>query len=77
MAHMKQTEQGVWYLADDWHIEDVQSVRLDLNDDQAIHVLEVMANDFDANDGINWLVIQYTADRLYPEEIDDDTRSNG
>jgi hypothetical protein len=74
MAHMKQTETGVWYLSDDWHIEDVQSVRPDLDEDQCIHVLEIMASDFDANNGINWDVISYTADNLYPttEENDDD-----
>jgi hypothetical protein len=72
MAHMKQTETGVWYLSDDWHIEDVQSVRPDLDEDQCIHVLEIMAGDFDANNGINWVVIEYTADVLYPTEENDD-----
>jgi hypothetical protein len=74
MAHMKQTETGVWYLSDDWHIEDVQNVRPDLDEDQCIHVLEIMGSNFDANDGINWDVIRYTADNLYPttEENDDD-----
>ena len=74
MAHMKQTETGVWYLSDDWHIEDVQSVRPDLDEDQCIHVLEILADAFDANDGITWLGIEYTAYRLYPtteEEVND------
>ena len=68
MAHMAQTSAGIWYLADDWHIEDVQSVRPDLNDDQCIHVLEAMADWFDANDGINWEVIEMTAEQLYPQD---------
>ncbi len=74
MAHMKQTETGEWYLSDDWHIEDVQNVRPDLDEDQCIHVLEIMESNFDANEGINWDVIRYTADNLYPttEENDDD-----
>ena len=74
MAHMKQTETGEWYLSDDWHIEDVQSVRPDLDEDQCLEVLDTMANRFDANDGINWDVIRYTADNLYPttEENDDE-----
>ena len=74
MAHMKQTETGVWYLADDWHIEDVKNVRPDLDDDQCLDVLEALADDFDANNGINWEVIEYTADGIYPttEENDDD-----
>jgi len=68
MAHMAQTENGTWYLADDWHIDDVQSVRPDLNDDQCVHVLDTMADWFDANDGINWNVITMTAEQLYPQE---------
>jgi hypothetical protein len=73
MAHMKQTEAGVWYLTDDWHIEDVQNVRPDLDDDQCIHVLEVIADSFDANNGINWDVIEYTANSLFPDlEGEDD-----
>jgi hypothetical protein len=70
---MKQTEAGVWYLTDDWHIEDVQNVRPDLDDDQCIHVLEVIADSFDANNGINWDVIEYTANSLFPDlEGEDD-----
>ena len=68
MAHMKQTETGTWYLADDWHIDDVQSVRPDLNDDHCIEVLQAMANWFDANVGINWGVIEMTAEQVYPQE---------
>ena len=68
MAHMAQTETGAWYLADDWHIDDVQSMRPDLNDDQCIEVWQAMADWFDANDGINWDVITMTAEQLYPQE---------
>lgn len=66
MAHMKQTETGQWYLADDWHIDDVHSVRPDLNIDQCLEVLDAMVDAFDANYGINWDVIEYTANNLYP-----------
>ena len=74
MAMIKETEAGVWYLSDDWHIEDVQNVRPDLDDDQCIDVLFALSEGFDANNGINWEVIKYTADALYPttEENDDD-----
>lgn len=68
MAHMQLNDKGVWYLADDWHIEDVQSVRPDLDDDQALEVLNMLEQDFDANNGINWEVIEYTAESLYPPE---------
>ena len=72
MAHMAQTEAGVWYLTDDWHIEDVQNVRPDLDDDQCIRVLEVIADSFDANNGINWDVIEYFAHTLFPDLEDED-----
>lgn len=68
MAHMQQNEAGEWYLADDWHIDDVKEVRPDLDDDQCIGVLEAVSHAFDANNGINWITIEYIADMLYPEE---------
>ena len=68
MAHMKLDEdKGIWYLADDWHIEDIQSVRADLDDDQAHQVLEAVADNFDANVGITWDVLEFWADELFPE----------
>lgn len=68
MAHIAKTKEGVIYLADDWHIEDVQNVRPDLNDDQCANVLENLADWFDANDGINLDVIEAAAESLYPSE---------
>ena len=62
-------EKGIWYLADDWHIEDVQSVRADLDDDQAHEVLEAVADNFDANVGITWDVLEFWADDLFPAEV--------
>jgi hypothetical protein len=71
MAHLaKIPNTDTWYLADDWHIEDVISVREDLTEDQAAEVLSHLADNFDANNGINWEVIKYTADYLYPLEED-------
>lgn len=75
MAQLKQTDEGIWYLSSDWHIEDVQDVRPDLDDDQCVEVLGVIADNHDANDGINWDVIEYTADRLFPIEEDNDASS--
>jgi len=72
MAHMKQNDEGIWYLADDWHIADVLEIRPDLTEDEALRVLEVLADSFDANNGINWDVIQYTADSIYEEPDDDE-----
>ena len=55
-----------WY-ADWWHIEDVQSVASDLDDDEARRVLEIMARKSDANIGINWDSIEVWADWVRDE----------
>ena len=72
MEHLAQDKDGKFYLADDWHIEDVQAVRPDLTDDQAENVLEAVADNFDANYGINWDILRHWADELYSELEDDD-----
>ena len=55
-------------LQDPWSVEDVQQQRPDLNWEQACDVLYSLAHNFDANIGINWDVIDCTAQDLYPEE---------
>ena len=55
-----------WH-ADWWHIEDVQSVASDLDDDEARRVLEIMARKSDANIGINWDSIEVWADWVRDE----------
>lgn len=49
-----------------WCIEDVQSVREDLDDEQAAHVLATCEARHDADVGINWEFIGAVADSLYP-----------
>ena len=72
MAQLRKNEADVWYLADDWHIEDVLSIRPDLTDDQAVAVLQFLEDEFDANNGINWDVIEYSAEYCFPKENDDE-----
>ena len=55
-------------IAIEWGIEDVLSERPDLTDDQAWHVLETCYFEHDANEGINWIVINGWAEYLYPKE---------
>jgi hypothetical protein len=55
------------FIAIKWQVEDVQSVRPDLSDDEAYEVLEYLEDNHDANIGINWEVIEYAADNLFPE----------
>jgi len=54
-----------------WHIEDVQEVRSDLTDDQARDVLKSLRRQHDANIGINWEVIEITAQTLFGDPPDE------
>ena len=51
-----------------WHIEDIQSIRPDLSDEQASIVLTHLHRNHDASVGINWEVIETEADILYPSD---------
>jgi hypothetical protein len=51
-----------------WDIDDVQSLRPDLDDNEAMQVLSAVDDKHDANIGINWDVIQFWADDLYPQD---------
>ena len=53
----------------EWCIDDVKDVREDLDDDQAMEVLEFVKDKHDANLGITWETLQYAANHLYPEEV--------
>lgn len=50
-----------------WSIDDVLSVRDDLTDEQAKKVLLQIKTEHDSNIGINWDVIEQTAERMFPE----------
>ena len=52
-----------------WCIEDVQSVRPDLTDQQASNVLKTLKENHDADVGINWEIIEIEADTLFVEEL--------
>lgn len=72
MAHIVEDKAtNTIYLANDWHVDDVLNVRPDLTKGEAISVLELVADSFDANDGINWDVIEVCAEQLFPQEEDE------
>ena len=50
-----------------WCVEDVQSVRPDLSDEQCMNVLYKVKDEHDANIGINWEVIEAVAEYMYPK----------
>jgi hypothetical protein len=50
-----------------WSIEDVQGRRPDLSDEQSMQVLLQCERHHDAEIGINWDVIEATAQDMYPQ----------
>jgi hypothetical protein len=54
-----------------WSTEDVQSIRRDLNDDQAWAVLEECERALDSDYGLTWTHIEEVASELYPEPEDE------
>jgi hypothetical protein len=59
-------------LVDEFDVDDVFSIRSDLSHEQACEVLAVIADNYDANIGINWFVIDSTANYLFPEKAAED-----
>jgi hypothetical protein len=51
-----------------WHIDDVKEVRPDLTDAQAREVLDHARDHHDAAIGINWDVLTFHADHLFPPD---------
>ena len=55
------------YIATLWHIDDVLEVRSDLTPEQCIEVLKECERQHDATIGINWDVLSFHADELFPQ----------
>jgi len=56
-----------------WDIDDVQSIRRDLTEEQALAVLLEAKRKHDAELGINWDVLKARANELFPNyEYDED-----
>jgi hypothetical protein len=52
-----------------WHIDDVKGLRPDLTDEQCVEVLMQCRDRHDATIGVNWDVIRFHADDLFPEGV--------
>ena len=52
-----------------WSYEDVLSIRDDLTEEQACEVLAEAYHRYDCAEGLNWDVLQYHANHLYPQKI--------
>jgi hypothetical protein len=59
---MKQNKDGSISIT--WNIEDVQSLEPNFSDEQAIEVLELALDNHDANQGINWTVLEFWIEQL-------------
>ena len=51
-----------------WTIDDVLYIRPNLTIDQAREVLQEIKLNHDASIGINWTVIEFWCDELFPKE---------
>lgn len=72
MAHIAKDKHGNKYIADDWSIEDIQSVAdcmelPELTPDQVEAVMDVVVESFDANIGVNWEVIEFAIEQVLGE----------
>jgi hypothetical protein len=59
-----------------WCIEDVQSVRPDLSEDQCWEVLQLVERHHDANIGICWTTLEIVADMLFGNASITDGKAN-
>jgi len=59
--YAQQIQEGKAF-ANIWTIGDVKILAPDLTDDEAMAILELVEDNFDANIGINWDVIQHAID---------------
>lgn len=57
-----------------WSVVDVQSVRPDLTDEQALEVLKNVKSKHDADIGVNWDTLRIVADNLYPKDNNEETK---
>jgi hypothetical protein len=78
MAQVIQGHDDEWVLRDEWTIDDVRS-RIDydelgirVDDDDCINILKIMADQHDANIGINWDVMD-AAIEIYSNAIANET----
>ena len=67
---MKQNKDGSISIT--WNIEDVLEIEPDFSEEQAIEVLELALDNHDANQGINWTVLEFWIAEVKKWENKDD-----
>lgn len=58
-----------------WSVVDVQGLRPDLTDEQAMEVLKSAKSKHDADIGVNWDTLRIVADSLYPKDSSNEEES--
>jgi len=66
-AKIKEDLAAHGYIAILWHIDDVREQRPDLTDPQCMEVLRECERQHDATIGIDWDVLRFHADELFPQ----------
>jgi hypothetical protein len=64
---MKQNKDGSISII--WNIEDVKSLEPNMSDEQSIEVLRLALKNHDANEGINWTVLEYWISQIKEEIV--------
>ncbi len=64
------------FIALEWHIVDVQTLRPELTEAQCHAVLQRVEHDHDATIGVNWSVLAYAAELLYGPPPEDDSQED-
>lgn len=60
-----------------WHIDDVRRASDDrLNDDECRDVLQYLLDEHDASIGINWEVIEFAIEELFPKDENKEEQIN-
>mgnify|MGYP003113163577 CR=1 FL=1 len=69
---MSQIGPGSEQISITWSVDDVLSVAPKLTRDEAMEVLEAVLHSHQSNIGVNWDVLTYNIERLFPEKMGDD-----
>lgn len=66
---MSQIGPGSEQISIIWSVDDVLEVAPKLDRDEAMEVLESVLHRHDANIGVNWDVLAYNAEWLFPDKM--------
>jgi len=75
------TDKGVPYIEDVWDLNDIRNVANDYEDEEfteeeLIFAMEMVVDDFDANCGINWQVIENALDWIIADRKENEESKN-